>query len=186
MSFDTVSLDDLGDEVASAEVRASGINVRTLPEGKYTVEVESMELRRIPADSSYNPGRLTANYKLKNEEGRWIFMDVSWEPNDKGETDSANKLYSQLEVALNMPGEAIRQVLEASEGATFVVDVIESCRVAVGDLPEDKQAYYTDTKGLGEMSPVTFYIKADDEDSRMFLYANGHKVRNYIRTLSAA
>lgn len=188
MAFDEVSLDEIPEgAVASEDVRKSGLNIRTLPEGKYTVDVEEMKLRRVPADSSYNPNRLTANFKLKTEEGRFLFMDVSWEPaqNDSG-LDGANKLYSQLEQALNMPGEAIREVLEASEGASFVVDVIEHARVAVGDLPEDKQDYYINTKNLGEMSEVTFYIKAEDEDSRTHLYSQGAKVRNSIRTLTAA
>lgn len=186
--FDTIDLNEIPDDlVASEEVRASGVDIRTLPEGKYVVEVDEMKLRRVPADNEYNPNRLTANFKMKTEEGRILFMDVSWEPSQSSDdgTDSATKLYSQVEQALNMYGEPVKEVLQAAETASFEVEIIESARVTVGDLPEDKQEYYTDVKGLGEMSPVTFYIKADDNDSRMHLYSQGAKVRNYIRRVSA-
>lgn len=188
MDFETIDLDSLSsDLVAPQEVSNSGLNIRTVPEGNYVVEVDKMKLRKQPADARFNPGRTSANFVLNTEVGRKLFMDVSWEPsdNDSG-IDGQNRLYSQLEQALDMFGQPVKDVLTAAseEERTFQVEVIEHARVAVGDLPEEHQTYYLETKGLGEMSMVTFYIKPEDDDARNHLYATGAKVRNTIRKLT--
>ena len=191
MSFDTdfvtIDLNDIpADLVASSEVRQAGIRIFTVPEGVYNVTVDELKVRRTPDHFQYNPGRAQLNFKLKTEEGKTIFMDCSWEPsdNDTG-IDTQNELYSQLEQSLNMYGAPVREVVQAAETATFQVKVVESCRTTVGALPEEKQVYYVENKGLGESSEITFYIRAQDDDVRLHMAASGAKLRNYVKAIRA-
>lgn len=175
------------DLVASESVSSAGVRINTLPQGTYSVTLESAKGKVLPADSFRNPGRKMVTLVFKTEEGRKVYTDVSWEPSEDSENtnDSAVSLYSQLELALDMYGQPIREVFDAALNQTFKIEVIESCRVKVGDLPEDKQGYYVNTKRLGVNSPVTFYIREQDADARMHFYVKGHKVRNYVRAITA-
>ena len=177
--------DVLGDDVtASDEVRSSGIRIFTLPAGTYRVTVDKMEIRKVPADFK-NGGRLQANFLFLTEEGRKLYTNVSWEPGDDG-TDFENELYSQMEVSLGMFGGKVKEVLNTAVESEFEIEVIETARTMVGMLPEEHQTYYINTKNKSELDTITFYIKADDEDTRLHLAGNDVKLRNYVKRIRLA
>jgi len=173
------------DIVASTEVRLSGVRINTVPAGSYGVSIVSVQVNQQDEDADWNPGRMSLNIRLKTEEGRTLFMDASWQPNGKGEVDNSNKRYSELEQVLGMVGQPVRDVASALEDKELFVEVIETARVEVGLLPAEHQVYYVETKGLGETTPVTFYIREEDEETRNHLYSVGAKVRNYIKYIKA-
>ena len=186
VDFLEFDLDELDDElVASSSVSQSGLRDNSLKAGIYSVTVEEMTLRTKGVDATYCPGRRSANFRFKTEDGKTIFGDASWEPAESTDdgTDGSTRLYSNLEVALDMYGMPIKQVLSAASTASFRLELNQSAKVRVEQLPEKEQKYYLEVKGLGETSEVNFYVKEADEETRLHLLGQGVKLRNYIRSI---
>jgi len=171
--------------VAPKEVATSGIEIRSLPTGTYTANVVHAVSEMTKPDDMYNPNRLIVKVRFRTESGKLIFADVSHEPaqNDTG-LDAANRLYSQIEQALDMYGEDINEVYQAMAEATYTLKVQESARIEVGKLDDELKEFYLQEKGFGEFQEVTVYIGEDEEDKRVDLAQRGGKMRNFIRELT--
>ena len=181
--YNEMNLEDLDPSiVANRSVATSSVKIDTLAEGEYEVTVKDVKLR----PSRWDEDRMMANLQLRTEKNRVIFAEVTWVPatNDRG-VDKANVLYSQIEQALGMYGQAVKEVFEAALEHTFTLELVETARVEVGELPEEKQAYYLNTKNLGETDKVKFYINADDEETRNHLASAKIKLRNEVKNFIA-
>ena len=178
-------LDSLGDVVADESVAKAGLRVITLPAGKYQMGIEKMEGRKFPSNAKKNPNRQFANVTFQDPDTkRRVYCDVSWEPGEDTD-DKENKLYSQIELALGMTGDRVTDVLAEAKESTFTVELIETCRLEVGELPEDRQDYFLNVKGLGIGSETTVYLKPEEADLREFLLMNDHRIRNYVKNIYA-
>lgn len=181
---ETFNLDEIGDEVASEDVAKAGMRKPPLPAGNYKMSVSKMEGRTLPDNAKTDPGRRFVNLTFEEPDSkRRVYCDISWVPSTE-ENDKMAYLYSQVELALGMTGEKIIDVLTTAADSEFTVNVIETCRIKVEDLPEDNQAYYLNTKGLGASTEVTVYLKPEEVELREHLLLGNHRIRNYVKAIN--
>ena len=188
VGFTTVDLSLIpSGTVAPKEVATSGIKIDSLPGGKYQANIVHAVTELTAPDDMYNPNRLIVKTRFKTEPGPLVFADMSWVPaeNETG-IDSANRLYGQLENALGMYGEEVEEVLKAAVDATFTLELNESCRMEVGNLPDELKDFHLHEKGRGEFEKVTIYINEGQDDLRTELAQRGGKLRNFIRGIVLA
>jgi len=186
-NFKTVDLSGIPQgTIASKEVAKSGVQINTIPEGKYTCSIVHMVVEQNRPDDLYNPDRMVVKTRFRTETGKLVFVDLSWEPapNPEG-IDGMTRNYSQVEQAVGMFGAPVEEVLAAAAERTFLLDVNECGRAELGDFPEHIQDIF-EAKGKGSLDRVTVYVKADDDDLRIDLASRNIKLRNYVKSISLA
>jgi len=172
--------------IASKEVAKSGVQINTVPEGKYTCGITHMVVEQNRPDDLYNPDRMVVKTRFKTEAGKLLFVDLSWEPAPTADgIDNMTRAYSQVEQAVGMFGQEVEEVLTAAAEHTFLLDVTETARADLGDFPDDIQMAF-EAKGKGSLDKVTVYIREDESDLRSELASRGMKLRNYVKSITLA
>lgn len=186
--FENLGFDELEGIVASEAVATSGIKVDTVPSGEYKVTVKVVDKPLRNPNDEYHPNRAMVSLLLSIDEPRKsLFASASWEPTDRTDngTDRATRLWSNFEQVLGNYGSPVLETLQAIHENDFTVELSEACRVAVYKLPEEKQEYYLNKRGLEEYSEVFFVIRSGDDETRMHLLTQGVKLKNYVDAIIA-
>lgn len=181
--FQPMSFMDLPDDLAAQDdVSKSALIADTLPAGAYVMNLESIDIK----DDRFEPGRTVALLRFRDGNRKAHFTEVSWEPSEKNGVDFKCRLYAALELAVDMYGGPVKEVFAAAYEQNFIVTVNEQVTCKVGQLPEEQQTYYMESKGLGTESKVYHRIPSHHEELRNYLLKAKMKLRNQVVDISNA
>lgn len=195
-NFTVLDLDDLldADEVLSEEDMALTTEFRTVPTGTYSLYGDSYEIRQLPDDHQYNPGRIEINLVFVDDDGKKYYATVSYQKpvtanQWTGEhSDKVFQLWGQLTRAMHMPRATHAEVIRAfAEGPQLTVDIDEYVKeMRVGDVIRQQCKDYYDKQDKDDDDTVYYTLRKGDDSSRTHFASLDYRLRNKVKSIKSA